>query len=200
MVLTQSERHKKCREKKKKSGKYQDYLRKDRERKALKKSCLSKSDLDLFKFKNRESQRKSRARKKDNALKVRIEADHPASSPSKQTPIKRSPIKSPFSNTQSLGKARRKVERALPISPRKKVAIIALFSEQYSEMLRTYEKPQKHSGQKLPQEVKYAVLNLFEDNEVAWKTPGMKDFVITFDENKKKVRKQVPFNDIARSL
>ena len=190
MPLTQAERNKKCREKKKESGKYQDLLKEDRERKAAKKKHQLQIDLDIVRFKNRESQRKSRAKKKETLLQSKTAAATPSTSALTPDSKSRSPVKSPFSNSQSLGKAKRKVEKALPMSPRKKVAIIALFSEKYSEMLKTYVKPLKQSGEKLLPEVKEAVLNFFEDNEVSWQTPGMKDFVIVYDEKRIKSRKQ----------
>ena len=135
---TQSERHKKCREKKKNTNTYEQYLKADRERKAAKKSRLSDTDLAIIRAKNTLAQRKSRIKKREAKALERIENEKPQ--------LEFTPPSAFFQSRQSMGKAKRKVARALPMSPRKKVAIIALLSKEYSDMMKVNVKP-KYTAQ-----------------------------------------------------
>ena len=186
--MTQAERHKKCREKKKQTDKYEQYLKADRERKAAKKLTLSDTDKSIIKANNTLSQRRSRMKKRK--AKAPETTGTSESSENDQQQIQFSPPCAMFSSKQSLGKAKRKVARALPLSPRKKVAIIALFSTEYSEMMKVHVKPNKVHGLKLATETEEMVHKFYNDNEVSWQAPGMKDFIIKYDADGEKKRVQ----------
>ena len=125
---------------------------------------MSDTDKSIKRARNTLSQRKSRAKKKEaKALEGNSERND-----EEHEQVQFSPPSALFSTKQAMGKAKKKVAKALPLSPRKKVAIIALFSEEYSEMLKTHTKPKRIHGKSLSSETEEKVIQFYENNEVSW--------------------------------
>jgi len=88
----------------------------DRERKMLKKALNTESQKKAERIKNKE--RVQRHREKLKTQHVASESEPPATPISHLTPSKA------FGSKQALGKAKRRVQIRLPISPRKRVAVV----------------------------------------------------------------------------
>ena len=111
------------------------------------------------------------ARQKDNerkaeAARIRAEAARIAQEIEKNAEI-------PFKSPQSLAKARKRVENNLPQSPRKKRFLLKLMAPKEEVVTKPREKP---GPKPVSDETKRAVLNHYEESDISWHSPGMKDF------------------------
>lgn len=85
---------------------YQNYLEKDRERKATWKSSLSSAELEEHKL-------KERIRQRDRRTKAAAPNSGPSTSPGSTT----------YRTSQALGKALKRVQSSLPASPSKRICV-----------------------------------------------------------------------------
>ncbi|ESO89794.1 hypothetical protein LOTGIDRAFT_164827 [Lottia gigantea] len=77
---------------------------------------------------------------------------------------------------QSLGKAVRKVQNALPTSPRKRQKVLQTVLNNANSTSTSTEL--QRSRQSLPITTEEAVINFYSSNDASWQAPGMKDHVI----------------------
>lgn len=92
---------------------------------------------------------------------------------------------SPYNTPQTLGKAVRKAKGALPVSPRKKGAVLRKLCE--SAILSP--KLKKQSANKISAETRKLVVDFYSSKEISYQTPGRADCMVV-RENGQKVTKQ----------
>lgn len=92
---------------------------------------------------------------------------------------------SPYNTPQTLGKAVKKAKCALPVSPRKRGAVLRKLCE--SVVLPPRQK--KQPSNKISDETRKLVIDFYSSDEISYQTPGRTDCMVV-RENGKKVTKQ----------
>ena len=81
----------------------------------------------------------------------------------------------PYRTSQALGKAMKRAQTSLPISPSKRLCVVkvALANESSPATSTT------HNARSLSEETEQLVLNFYNTDDVTWQAPGRKDRIIT---------------------
>ena len=178
MALTAKEKMKRYREKlKSNQEKFEKVKEKDRERKKMAKLKMSKRKL----AKERE---KNRKRVQEHRLRIKKSSEH--------NTVNENPVKMPMTNLmtpQTLGKAKQRVTKHLPRSPRKKMIVLQELASDIG-LISKQKEVKKTNTLALRSEIKNKVEMFFL--ETSWVCPGKKDYV-TIEKNKKKIKMQKQF-------
>lgn len=181
MPLTPAERKRKQREKLKASGMLEDLKKKEaeqkRQRRQLIKQTASESKLLELRKKKAEEMKKYRQNKKK---KIILEtAGTPAS---EETPAKA------FTTRSSYGKAIARVKRILPLSPKKRKAVVQTLARQIAPDIVTPKR--KKSKKKISDDTLQKVGDFYVRDDISRQSPGIKDTIIVRLEDRKKVKMQ----------
>lgn len=149
-----------------------DRLRKRKSRSEAK-LIISKNELSLLRFKERERVKKYYYKKKKEKRDLNIQGEQ--SNGDSQTDSSGQFI--PFKSRQSFGKAITKVRRQLPYSPHKRKAVINQIAAECGLIVSPRTK-NINSGKGLSEEITKKVTALYESDELSWQAPGKKDRVI----------------------
>jgi hypothetical protein len=170
--LTPAEKMRRYRAKmKENSDKFLSVKKKDRERKALKKALRTTQEQKTENGKNRMRVQRYREKLKDISSTPRARSF--VNDVALQTPTK------VFNSAQALGRARSRIRRQLPKSPRKRAAVVLSLAAEYG---LTPKRPNVKTGHSaLSQETIDMVEKFYID--VSWACPGMKDVVIVRKRN-----------------
>ena len=205
MPLTPAEKQSRYRERLKSTGQYADVREKDKLLKRANRSDLTPTEKNSLREKNRNYKRVERLRKRtvsgNNDINpvepeqssasddIDSSVDTPCTPAAKQQPLS----VQVFSSRQTLGKARKRVTTALgSYSPRKQRVLLKELSKKAGlEVKETEGRRENKAGSLLP-ETKLNVEHYYNDNEVSWQTPGLKDCVTVRSEAgvKSKVQKR----------
>ena len=170
MVLSNAERARRCREKKKAAGLGDIMKKKDRMRKQIARSKMSLTDLTHLRIRQRENLRRFRAKGKDQ-------------------PVSKKPSSSSFSSKQAKGKALKKVRKTLPIAKDKQIELVRHIAQDLSivDSPKSYER----NSSSIPIDIKEKVKEFFYRYDITYQTPGRRDsIVIKQDGVKHKVQKR----------
>ena len=171
MVKTAAERQRERRQRlKQDQRKYERYKRQDRERKKNVKAGMTPAELQNLRKRGRLAVRKHRAKGED------IQEDRETIA--QQTDAT-------YRTPASLGKARSRVLKALPKSPRKRMAIVKRLA---CEILDAHVVMTPRN--KLPPETVETVITFYENDSVSRMMPGKADYVTVRDDDNKKKRMQ----------
>lgn len=157
MPKSAAERKSKQRQKLKDRGYYEQFKANDALRKREKRNSLTDAERQAMRQKDRERKAKA-AQMRAEAARIAQEVEN---------------AENPFKSPQSLAKARKKVESNLPKSPRKKRFLLKFMCPKEEVVTKPKEKP---GPKPLSEETKRAVLKHFEESDISWHSPGMKDF------------------------
>ncbi|CAF3951677.1 unnamed protein product [Adineta steineri] len=168
MPLTAAQRAKNYRYRlKQKTGKYNDFKRKDRERKAKKRASMTVKEKEIVVKHHRIAQQRYREKLKQN------NSNQPKS----------------LYNKQTLAKAAKKVLRVLPTNPDKQHQILTRVGQN----LGLFPKPTPHRQQaSIPMDVIQKVQDFYKNDNISWQAPGKRDYV-TVRENGTRVKYQKRF-------
>lgn len=165
MALTAAERQKRRREKLKNEGKYENYKKKNRAE-AKKSRDKKRNDLaKLPKSVQNKVKREIRENVRKRVEKCRAKCQGPSSN-----------VTTPFKNNKTLGKAVSRAKRSLPMSPRKKKAVIKKLFE--SEIGQTDTPSSPHitdNSKRIPIETVTLVKQFYIQDDVSRQAPGRKD-------------------------
>lgn len=183
MGKTAAERKRVQRERQKKED-YAEFRKKENERQQMwrnkRRAEMNKSiaKREEQKKKRCKEQQRYRAKCKEKLKKASVMPDSPSKA---------------FKSNSSFGKAMAKVKRNLPNSPRKRKALVKKLAIQFSpHILKTV--PKKRPNTAISPEVKDFVILYYEQDDVSYSCPGMRDFIIIREEGKKmKVQKRYLF-------
>ncbi len=159
MPKSAAERKRKQRQNLKDRGYYEQFKAKDAQRKREKRNSMTDAERQAMRQKDRE--------RKAEAAQIRAEAERIAQE------VENAGVENPFKSPQSLAKARKRAESNLPNSPRKKKFLLKYMCPNKDVVIKPKEKP---GPKPLSEEIKRAVLNHFEESDITWQSPGMKDF------------------------
>ena len=166
MSLTPAEKMRRYRLKLKENEEMQNKVKeKDRKRKANKRVQMNEKELRHHQKVNRAAVEWHRATKKSKKT---------------TTPIKI------FKTAQSLGKAKSRVKKFLPLSPRHKKELLLSLANDFGIECRVRQEI-ANGNKALPQETIDKVKSYYLES--SWTCPGRKDFVIIY-ENNNKVKKE----------
>lgn len=162
------------------SDKWNEHLKKERERDKVRrqeeKIKCEQSDIELVRKRERIRLRVQKCRRK----KTVDEVDN-------RTPEK---LLGSYASKSTLRKAVFKAKKNLPLSPRKKKAVIRQLIKE------TFDKPndifavKKQSKPKVSQEDVEKIKMFYESDEVSWQAPGKRDYISIKNESGKKIKKQ----------
>ncbi len=144
---------------------YQSYVKKDQERKkaqrSASKAAMTTSQLDEHRMKERQRAREYRQRRKESQ------------------PIEiYSPTSTPYSTTQTRGKAIKRASLALPLSPRKKHCVVRSIAESIGFQVNVSPLSTSQGHGALSEETKQLVHAFYNSNDTSWQAPGRKDRII----------------------
>ena len=151
------------------------YRRKDRDRKAAQRSAarskMTKEQEQEYLMKERFRIREYRAKKKLTScegLHLNV---------------------SPYRTTQAKGKVVKRVQNALPVSPRKRRCVIESLAKDAGIEIPTASSSRSHNS--LSEETKEMVIKFYNTNAISWQAPGRKDRIIIREVNSegKKVKR-----------
>ena len=170
MVKTAKERQAKRREKlKKDDAAFKVYLEKDRVRKAKKrkhvKEKMNEKEQEEQRVKERIRIRNYRAKKKQSLHNLHVDSDVNSS---------------PYQTKQATGRALKRLARSLPKSPRKKRFVVAKIAKQVGLTVQGVG-PSTRKG--LSNETIDKIIAFYNNNEVSWQAPGIKDRIIIREVN-----------------
>ena len=141
---------------------YDNYLKNERTRKRARREAMDRDELRRFRLKVKFAVRKHREQEIQ-------ESDH-------QTQEVYEDARTPYKTKAAFGKAKRKVERALPQSPRKRKVVLAKLA---AEVLNIEQKSVKGNSRGLSDETVKAVIKFYEDPSVSRMMPGKADCITT---------------------
>lgn len=152
---------------------------------------MSQEKKDISKKKDREYKKKAYDNR--SILKKQIDREKDKMKKRRQRANKKALIMTienqdgytPYNTPQTLGKAIKKVERALPVSPRRRGAVL----HKLCESANLLPKEKKHRGNKISDETKKLVADFYSSDEISYQTPGKADCMVV-RENGQKVTKQ----------
>ncbi len=146
---------------------YQNYLEKDRERKATWKSSLSSAELEEHKL-------KERIRQRDRRTKAAAPNSGPSTSPGSTT----------YRTSQALGKALKRVQSSLPASPSKRICVVQSLARKVGLTIQSSPNSSA-SGNRcaLDHKTKDLVHSFYHNNDISWQAPGRKDRIIIREVN-----------------
>lgn len=143
------------------------YCRKDRDRKAAQRSAarskMTKEQEQEYLMRERSRIREYRVKKKLTSCE---ELDLSVS---------------PYRTTQAKGKAVKRVQNALPVSPRKRRCVIESLAKDAGMEIPTASSSRSHNS--LSEETKEMVIKFYNTNDISWEAPGRKDRIIIREEN-----------------
>ena len=155
--------------------KLMEYRKKDAERKKISRQTMNAKELKAL-----------RKRGQIATMKWRLKL---AAAPqaSNSTDLQHTPDSGhyPYRTPASFGKAKRKVENALPKSPRKRTAVLAKLARG----LQVHVVP-KPAPNVIDPAIKSAVISFYNSDSMSRMMPGMADFVVVRHENGTKEKKQ----------
>ena len=152
---------------------YEQYKRKDKNRKQAGRAKLCERSREFLKMKNRVYKRLQRQKNAQSNNSVNTGIIQPETETSSSI----------FRSRQSLGKAKKKLRKSLPLSPRKKRALIHAIAQEEGFILE--EDSSKNQGlldtniTKMHMDTKYSkVVDFFNEDHISSQTPGVKDCII----------------------
>lgn len=148
---------------------YQSYLKNDRERKqaqrSVTKNAMSTSQLEEHRVQERQRIRHYRLKKK-----MESQPESTCNSPLTSTP---------YRSTQAKGKAIKRVQLALPLSPRKKLCVVESLAKAVGLKVNASPTSTPHNhGARLSEETMHLVHAFYNSNNTSWQAPGRKDRII----------------------
>lgn len=146
---------------------YQSYLKNDRERKQAQRSAskgaMSTSQLEEHRVKERQRIREYR-------LKKKMESQPKATC---------SPLTlTPYRSTQARGKAIKRAQLSLPLSPRKRQCVVESLAKTVGLKVNASPTSTPHNHGALSEETKQLVHAFYNSNDTSWQAPGRKDRII----------------------
>ncbi|ESO88891.1 hypothetical protein LOTGIDRAFT_165309 [Lottia gigantea] len=170
MAKTAAERQRKRREKLKMENNrvdYEEHKRRDRERKKLAKLLMLPKEKENLQTRTREAVRQHRM----NNSQIRVVDGTVVGG-------------TPYKSMSSLRKAKSRVMKALPKSPRKRASLVKLMA---CDILGTYIAAPKI---RTNQEIEEAVISFYENENISRMMPGKADFITLKDQLGNKYTKQ----------
>lgn len=159
--MTPAEKQKAYRERKKMMD--PDYAKKESERKKVYRAKnlenMSPRALEDFRIKERKRQKTIYQKKKTEALNQNVENQ-----------------KTGFKSPQALGKAIKRVKKALPMSPTKRRQVLSCLLPQSD--IKNKPINGKRNRRSLSVEDEVLVKDFFESDDASWQAPGQKDRII----------------------
>ena len=141
---------------------YQAHLKRDRKRKekarAEARKAMSSFQLEEYHVKERQRVRQYRAKK-------RMERQQPN-------------LATPYRTVQARGKAIRRAQAALPISPRKKMSVVESLAKQVGLKVESSPTVRTQNCGGLSSETEELILTFYNKNDISWQAPGRKDRII----------------------
>ena len=175
MPLTAKEKMKRYRERlKMKDGAVEEVRQKDRERKKAKRDSMSEDAIKMLRERTRQNVRKHRSGKRKEIIQAARGIVTATSA---------------FRTPQALGKAKRRVLRSLPASPRKRIAVVSEVASAIGIPAASQQKQTTFIGSRMiDEETKSKIHNFYLST--SWICPGKKDVVIIRSPGKKKRTEQ----------
>ena len=157
MAFSTAERSRRYRENKKRQGLYQEIKKKHREQQ--RKSRANRTHAKKVADRRRDALRKRQSR---NAISQQLtsESDHNSSAA--------------FTSAQTLGKAMKKVTKALPFNSPKKFEVVKRLAQSVG-LLAPTQYPR--TARKLADATVQKVVSFYERDDVSWQEPGKRDSV-----------------------
>lgn len=143
---------------------YEAYLKKERDRKAAQRSAAR---TKMSEEQEQEYLKKERHRIQEYRAKKKLMNCQGSESDA-----------SPYRTTQAKGKAVKRVQHALPSSPRKRLCVIESIAKDAGIEIPTASIRSSRSYNALSEETKDKVINFYNTNDISWQAPGCKDRVI----------------------
>lgn len=169
----QRERRTRLRDNNNDQSELEAYKKKDRERKR-KRASMTSDELDRIRRRGKIATRKWRVNKMDIRLVSQPEMN---TSPSGVTP---------FLTPASFGKARRRVEKVLPKSPRKRAAVVQKLATDILKIKLPTVSTNNHGNRELEQ----TIINYYESDEISRVMPGKADVMTVWHKNGTKLKMQ----------
>ena len=141
---------------------------------------MSHAQKEAYREKARERQRKCRAAKRSTNIAASDNQNLDS------TPT--TPITNPYGTKQSYGKALARTRRSLPMSPRKKVAVVAGLASDVGLTLENNMNRNLRKSHGLSDDTKTAVGEFYYRPDISYTMPGMND-VMTVGTDKREKRK-----------
>lgn len=143
---------------------------------------MTNAQKEAYREKARERQRKCRAAKRSTNAATSENRNFDS------TPT--TPITNPYGTKQSYGKALARTRRSLPMSPRKKVAVVAGLASDVGLTLENNMDRNLRKSQGLSDDTKTAVREFYYRPDISYTMPGMNDVMTVWTDNgKTKLRK-----------
>jgi hypothetical protein len=172
MALTNAERSRRYREKKKNAGLGEVMKKKDRLRKKLARAKMSPRDLGILRLRQIENKKNFRSKGK------------------KQPPV--AAATSSFCTKQTKAKALKKIINVLPANKDKQIELVQHLAQNLGIMKQNKE--HERATKAIPLPVQTEVRKFFSRDDVSYQAPGKRDFIsIKIDGIKRKLQKRYLF-------